>query len=353
MNKENIVVIAIIELRVAQQHASKIRKKVEFTAVYGLHTIAARKPLWQTLVTMEATIVNPWLIMGDFNAVLNEEDRIGGSQVQDAETQDFANMIDNTGLTMMKATGRFYTWTNSHVHSRIDRALVNSAWMNRWPQVEVEVKDPQFSDHALLCVKIGTSPQRGAKPFRFLNHLCKHKDFLRIVRESWEKPVYGKGMVEVWNKLKNMKEAMKHLNTAEFSRVENRIQETRQQLQVLQEKLKLILHDPVLFEQERVLKHELEKWVLVEESILKQKSRVQWLQLGDTNSAYFHASIKSRLAQNHINILVTTNGEVLTKEKEIEEDAVSFYKGLLGTCAAQLPAIDPRVMNSGKILHRD
>ncbi|MCD7470631.1 hypothetical protein HAX54_010614 [Datura stramonium] len=40
--------------------------------------------------------------------------------------------------------------------------------------------------------------------------------------------------------------------------------------------------------------------VLVEETIVKQQSRVQWLKLGDANTVYFYACFKSRSSQNHI-----------------------------------------------------
>ncbi|PHT66104.1 hypothetical protein T459_30529 [Capsicum annuum] len=85
--------------------------------VYGLHRIDARKDMWRDLEDLEASLRNPWLIMGDFNAVLNHDDRLG-SQMQEAEVRDFNALLTNTGLTVLKTVGRFYTWTNSQVHSR-------------------------------------------------------------------------------------------------------------------------------------------------------------------------------------------------------------------------------------------
>lgn len=81
-------------------------------------------------------------------------------------------------------------------------------------------------------------------------------------------------MVKVWNKFKKMKEAMKLLNKKEYSKVDQRIKDTRGQLQQIQTKLRDCFHDQSLFDQERNLKLDLEKWVLVEESILRQKSRM-------------------------------------------------------------------------------
>lgn len=63
---------------------------------------------------MEASIRNPWLIVGDFNVVFNHDDRLG-SHIQKAEVQDFNVILTNTGLAVLKTVGRFYTWINSYV----------------------------------------------------------------------------------------------------------------------------------------------------------------------------------------------------------------------------------------------
>lgn len=84
--------------------------------------------------SLESHVSNPWLVMGDFNAVLRSEDTKGGNQVQDTEVKDFEIMLINTRLNELRFIGRFFTWTNSHVHSKIDRAIVNHLWLTKWPQ---------------------------------------------------------------------------------------------------------------------------------------------------------------------------------------------------------------------------
>lgn len=90
----------------------------------------------------------------------------------------------------------------------------------------------------------------------------------------------------------------------------------------------------------------------IEESIMKQKSRVQWLQLGDGNTTYFHASLKNREAQNRFTSLITNTGRTITSRAEIEEEIIGFYKQLLGFCATQLPVVNIRVMKNDPVLNR-
>nr|XP_016500683.1 PREDICTED: uncharacterized protein LOC107819114 [Nicotiana tabacum] len=89
-----------------------------------------------------------------------------------------------------------------------------------------------------------------------------------------------------------------------------------------------------------------------EESICKQKSRVQWPKLGDSNSAYFFASIKNKRAQNHIKSLASATGEIIQSEKGIEEEILGFYKNLLGAANPTLPAIQLDFIRRGSIISR-
>ncbi|XP_070038219.1 uncharacterized protein [Nicotiana tomentosiformis] len=96
-----------------------------FTVIYGLHTVHDRKELWRKLREIEIRQQEPWLVMGDFNAILEVEDKVHGNMVQDHEIRDFREFLKDTGMTELQAIGRPFTWTNSHVFSKIDRALVN------------------------------------------------------------------------------------------------------------------------------------------------------------------------------------------------------------------------------------
>lgn len=112
-------------------------------------------------------------------------------------------------------------------------------------------------------------------------------------------------MLSVWNKLRNLKGALKHMNKQEFSGIENKIQAARGRLESIQYQMNIPGQDDKKIALEKATKLELEKWWMVEESILKQKSRIQWLKLRDSNIAYYHACMKNRQARNNIGRLVT------------------------------------------------
>nr|XP_009799121.1 PREDICTED: uncharacterized protein LOC104245233 [Nicotiana sylvestris] len=105
-------------------------------------------------------------------------------------------------------------------------------------------------------------------------------------------------------------------------------------------------------EEEKELKKQLEKWITIEESIYKQKSRNQWLKLADHNTAFFFASMKNRVNQNKIRSLQNTAGEIIQSREAIEMEIVGFYKGLLRAAAHSILAIQPNIMKEGNVLDR-
>lgn len=103
-------------------------------------------------------------------------------------------------------------------------------------------------------------------------------------------------MKGVWKNLKKIKTEMQQLNHKEFKGVTERVSKLRKELKDQQKQMKKALVPQTLKEVEKDLKEKLNKWSMIEESIHKQKFRVQWLKLGDSNKKFFYAQMKGRKA---------------------------------------------------------
>ena len=66
-----------------------------------------------------------------------------------------------------------------------------------------------------------------------------------------------------------------------------------------------------------------------EESFFKQKSRVQWLELVDRNTTFFHRSMVHRQARNMIHELSDEAGRTTGDQAEIGRMAKDYFKGIL------------------------
>nr|XP_009597573.1 uncharacterized protein LOC104093526 [Nicotiana tomentosiformis] len=300
-------------------------KEFQFSAVYGLHNVQDRKSLWDMLRDMEGQIMGPWLIMGDFNTILGAEDRVHGREVQDHETKDFRALMEDCSLTELPTVGKSYTWTNSHVYSRIDRAIVNDNWKINMPPLQVHIMNSLFSDHSPLGIEVEGSCDKKKRHFKFYNCMEDHPDFGKIVEDNWG--LHEGSMAAIWQNLKNVRSALKQLNTKEFMNIAEKIRTIREKMKDIQGRMRTSNAPNSLFEEEKDLLLQLEKWDKIKESIYKQKSRVQWLQLRDTNSAYFFASMKGRKVQNQITKLIDSNGDVMTNPKKIEDNIQSSIRG--------------------------
>lgn len=83
-----------------------------------------------------------WIIGGDFNVILNEEEKLGGLEFEQTEAIDFGFFINNCELEELKFSGRKFTWWDSRVaedciFKRLDKILVNQEFMNLFPASKV------------------------------------------------------------------------------------------------------------------------------------------------------------------------------------------------------------------------
>lgn len=87
--------------------------------------------------------------------------------------------------------------------------------------------------------------------------------------------------------------------------------------------------DNSLLAMDKKLREKLNKESLIEESIIKQKSRDKHLNLGDSNSRYFYSLFKSNTRKNCINSIVDSEGNELNKKDAIEATMVSHFQSIM------------------------
>ncbi|XP_074293443.1 uncharacterized protein LOC141620485 [Silene latifolia] len=154
--------------------------------VYGSNDYVERQDLWTHLRTMKNQYHGPWGVCGDFNNVLNFNERIG-SEVLWANISDFRDCVHYCGFNDIKGRGAFFTWNNkqapaTRVFSKIDRFLVNVEWMDLYPNSYAHFLPEGLFDHTpIVCYKSISVEKRKAETdaAESYRHLCKmHHSFL-------------------------------------------------------------------------------------------------------------------------------------------------------------------------------
>lgn len=85
-------------------------------------------------------------------------------------------------------------------------------------------------------------------------------------------------MYSVWERLKLIKSKLKHIHHREFQGIHDKIEQARHRLEKVQAQLQNQVTDSSLLVLEQDCSTTLRKWLKIDESYLKQKARLQWLQ---------------------------------------------------------------------------
>ncbi|XP_074298118.1 uncharacterized protein LOC141628935 [Silene latifolia] len=256
-------------------------RKFWFTVVYGFNHINSIAELWEKLKEYNNNCSEAWAIGGDFNNVLKFQERIG-SDVTAAEILPFQNCVSWCQLQDIPAIGSYFTWNNKQgavirVYSRIDRLMVNSEWINHYPEAFANFLPEGLYDHCPCIVHFGEVVGRKRAPFKYYNIWSMSYEFEKT-RKLRHKPL-----------------------------------------------------DPELIAVERTLAQEYAQLMKAKHSFLMQKSKADWAVEGDDNTAYFHASLRSRRSKNKVIQIVDIHGDCQTDSHGINEAFEEYFTQILWT----------------------
>lgn len=253
---------------------------------------------------IKRSINGPWALMGDFNCVLNKEDRIG-RPVTMAEIREFRECIAECGLQELRSSRAFFTWNNKQegeekVYSRIDRVVVNSDWITALPVSEVHYMNEGLYDHCPAIVNWDNGKGNQRRQFKYFNMWKMADDFKERVKHSWEAEIAGNKLFKVIGKMNILKAILTKLNKKRFSIIERKAEHAMEELKRCQTELQGDERNKELIEKEIYLSQKYRTWGEARELFLRQKSRMLWLSQGDHNTKYFHNAIKERRSKNRI-----------------------------------------------------
>ncbi|XP_060217048.1 uncharacterized protein LOC132644468 [Lycium barbarum] len=248
--------------------------------VYGFNDQGLRRELWQQIEGIHDKVSGAWAVMGDFNCVLNREERVG-RPVTLAEVREFKQCVGKCSLHDLKSSGAFYTWNNKHrdatrVYSKIDRVLVNPQWITNLPASEVHFGNEGLMDHCPTIISWDNGQHHGGNKFRYYNMWGLADNFKEIVQKDWERNISGTCMFKLVGKLNILKATLRALHRDRFSNVEQNAGKTRMALDVCQSELQ---NDPTnvnLMVAERRLAEEYQSWKMARGQYLQQKCKGLW-----------------------------------------------------------------------------
>ncbi|KAK5771808.1 hypothetical protein PVK06_048052 [Gossypium arboreum] len=224
-----------------------------------------RKTLWKDLSRSIPFGDEPWMAIGDFNAILSPDDK-------------------------------------KDDHSRGHRYCV----VTHLPRIK--------SDHRPLLLN---------RPLRFLDRWLKHHSFSDFVKENWN---YDGNMI---NAIASFTDRLKNWNKCVYGCISQQKRNLMHKLSKVQNVVDLS-GSKSLRHLELEIREGLESILYHEEILYKQKSRCEWLKLGDRNTSYFHRRTIQRRKFNKNTALRDADGEWVFDQDALKREAVNFFQKLYG-----------------------
>ncbi|XP_022031976.1 uncharacterized protein LOC110933043 [Helianthus annuus] len=222
------------------------------TFVYAHHRMVPRRECWKMLNLHKLAVQDlPWLLLGDFNAIVDPAER---------------------------STGLKHTWNQSPgkvdgLLKKLDRAMSNHKFITEFPLAFAQFLPFLKSDHTPIVVSLPDIPSPKPKPFRFPNYLVYKTDFIPTVKNAWDKPVVGCQMYCVVSRLKALKKDLRKLNFKQGNLFE-KVKKLQVELESIQTEIVLHPENQELRDEEAGFLCAYKEAVRDEELFLQQKAKV-------------------------------------------------------------------------------
>ncbi|XP_062103511.1 uncharacterized protein LOC133814585 [Humulus lupulus] len=333
--KEDLFKISIIGVEDQFIHCTVkimgVMKPFFLTVIYGRNQLEERKRLWQALES-QSLLVQPWLVAGDFNAIFDFDDRIGGRSITDMEKEDACNWRANCLMSEIRRIGAQFTWSNkqkegSQIFSKLDRVFSNEAWTDAFPNSEAHFNWDVISDHCYYVIKLVLSQISGLKPFKFFNMWTNHEKFREIVLNSWCTKGVCTDLKGISQKLIKLKSVLVQFNRRTIGDIPGKYLAAKEKYQQAQYLLQQQPQSKELHRAEQEACSEFTHYSKMHESFLRQQSKI---------TAY-----------------VNDHGQIVDCYEDVIKHFVSHFEGFLGSPSSATARIQLAGINVGNILSID
>lgn len=269
--------------------------------VYGDPVYHHRRMFWTFLLGIQNDLNRPWCCIGDFNDILRQHEKEGLRRQRRGRMENFCNFVNQGGLMDMDLKGCKFTWVSNPrdgvvTREKLDRVLVNWEWRSVFPHAISEALPIISSDHSPILLRFRPKG-RSDRQFKFETYWEEHEGCREVVRVGWNKGAEGDS---AWRTM---------LNRTQTCRRElvgwqgNTFKNAEKEIQICKEKINDLLnrqHRDINWEEVKMIQKRLDDLWKQEEIFWGQRSRVKWLNWGDRNSSFFHASTIQRRERNRI-----------------------------------------------------
>lgn len=286
---------------------------------------------------------NPWLLLGDFNFVLHDSDKMGGNSMRSFPPTFVKNSSIDMNMNEVISFSNPYTWCNRRyknpnelILEKLDRAFMNDKWVTVLPQTRVTNLGRIYSDHCPILIKCFHWVKSLNVPYKFFKCWQLDPNFKEVLTNSWSKRVVGSPTYVVVNKLKNVKIELCNWNINSFGHINTTIKK----LNTESERLQTLPYSAQTGQYILNYSRKLDYWYEIEHSFYKQKSRINYITQYDRNTHFFHNKVNLRKMYNTIHTIKDDKGNWLEEREQIVHPISQHFKRISTTSNPSLESIE-------------
>ncbi|XP_060964152.1 uncharacterized protein LOC115722573 [Cannabis sativa] len=166
-----------------------------FTGFYGSPDPGGRMESRKLLKRLKTMFSGAWVCGGDFNEIINHNEKRGGGTKPDYLMRNFRMAISHCLLKEIQANGDGFTWCNGRtanlIFEKLDRILCNLAWNKNFKQNTVSLLNWWNSDHRPLLLQAQLKDKgevfkkKWGHRFHFEQAWADNEECLKIIKDIW------------------------------------------------------------------------------------------------------------------------------------------------------------------------
>jgi exonuclease III len=217
-----------IELKIMEFNSHFIAVKIlegmsdwHLVGFYGPPHSVRKRETWENLGAVLESIEGSWVCIGDFNMIVEEEEKEGGKPGCASAPNFLKDLIFYLGVVDLGFSGNKFTWTNKRwgknsIRERLDRGLSNINWRLKFPKAAIYHLGAIKSDHCPILLDTNPSESFTPRPFKFEAAWTRDFKSFEVVDKAWNEEVRGSECFKLCRKQQATKLALKRRNKEEF-----------------------------------------------------------------------------------------------------------------------------------------